>query len=289
LYGELRQEFDRMVKENRTPREYGLKVRTHPAGLRITAANKMRNTRRFMLSYADTIVETYAFHKDPMIKQKNLAVIERWVQNIGNPSDSDDDRSTVWHNIIIHPDVRSCNQALLKTFIERQTEHGLLTDWIVALISSGKNETHRMTLGGIEDIGLTYRRDTTREDATKYTLSRNRLIDPKDEGIGLTEEQKATALILTNSWRPEGAPAAKTASGQAYRHLRGDTGQGLLLIYPVTPIDQSASQSGESDVSVPFVGLALSFPRMPNGMPIQYDANVIFSPGDYAVAMEDGE
>ena len=300
-YEELRQEFDRMVTENRTPREYGLKVRTHPAGLRITAASKMRNTRRFMLSYADTIVETYAFHKELAVRERNLAVIEQWVNHLGVPSDSDDDRSTAWmsvpvervltllRDITIHPDVRSCNQKLLKSFIERQTAGGLLTNWIVALISSGKADTHRATVGGIEGVGLTYRNDTTPTDSTKYTLSRNRLIDPKDEGIGLTYEQKADAFILTNSWRPEGVPAAKTASGQAYRHLRGNTGQGLLLIYPVTPVEQSASRSGETDVTTSFVGLALSFPRMPNGMPIQYDANVIFSPGDYAEAVEDDE
>ena len=37
---ELRQEFDLMAAKGMTPSEFGLKVKSHPAGLTITAANK---------------------------------------------------------------------------------------------------------------------------------------------------------------------------------------------------------------------------------------------------------
>ena len=40
---ELRQEFDLMATRGMTPSDFGLRVRSHPAGLVITATNKMRN------------------------------------------------------------------------------------------------------------------------------------------------------------------------------------------------------------------------------------------------------
>ncbi len=54
---ELRREFDYMSALNATPADYGLRVRTHPDGLLITAVNKMRSGTLMDLSYSNSIVE----------------------------------------------------------------------------------------------------------------------------------------------------------------------------------------------------------------------------------------
>ena len=60
---ELRQEFDQMAARGMSPREFGLRVRSHPAGLMITSAGKMRNGTRMTVSYTGDISETISFEQ----------------------------------------------------------------------------------------------------------------------------------------------------------------------------------------------------------------------------------
>ena len=62
---ELRQEFDMMADRGMTPSDFGLRVRSHPAGLVITAANKMRNGTPMTVSYSADISETISFERAP--------------------------------------------------------------------------------------------------------------------------------------------------------------------------------------------------------------------------------
>ena len=62
---ELRQEFDLMADRGMTPSDFGLRVRSHPAGLVITAANKMRNGTPMTVSYSGDITETISFDRAP--------------------------------------------------------------------------------------------------------------------------------------------------------------------------------------------------------------------------------
>lgn len=57
---ELRSEFRLMEKQNRKPEEFGLKVRTHPDSLIVTARNKMRTGRKVVhsVSLSGRLVET---------------------------------------------------------------------------------------------------------------------------------------------------------------------------------------------------------------------------------------
>jgi hypothetical protein len=61
---ELRQEFDYMADAGATPDEFGLKVRTHPQGLLITGANKMKTGTVMQLSYTRSLSETTIFYKN---------------------------------------------------------------------------------------------------------------------------------------------------------------------------------------------------------------------------------
>src|SRR3954453_20136886 len=48
---ELGREFDAMADQGLTPKAYGLRVRSHPEGLLITAPTKMRHAREMKLSF----------------------------------------------------------------------------------------------------------------------------------------------------------------------------------------------------------------------------------------------
>ena len=70
---ELRGELRRMESVGATPEEFGLKVRSHPDTLIVTARNKMGSGQRWTLSIglANQFVETTALHKDDKIKAHN--------------------------------------------------------------------------------------------------------------------------------------------------------------------------------------------------------------------------
>lgn len=64
---ELRDELRRMEAANATPQEFGLKVRSHPDTLIVTARNKMGSSERLVVSVglANQFVETAVLRRDP--------------------------------------------------------------------------------------------------------------------------------------------------------------------------------------------------------------------------------
>ena len=72
---ELRDEFKRMERAKRTPREFGLRVRSDPEALIITARNKMRTGKpvRHSISLGGTLIETTSLRKDALDFNRKLA------------------------------------------------------------------------------------------------------------------------------------------------------------------------------------------------------------------------
>ena len=81
---ELRQEFDLMADRGMTPSEFGLRVRSHPAGLIITAANKMRNGTKMTVSYSADISETISFHRDSEVNRRNHERFSLFIASLGS-------------------------------------------------------------------------------------------------------------------------------------------------------------------------------------------------------------
>ena len=79
---ELRQEFDLMADRGMTPRDFGLRVRSHPAGLVITAANKMRNGTPMTVSYSAAITETISFDRATEVKRRNHERFGRFILSL---------------------------------------------------------------------------------------------------------------------------------------------------------------------------------------------------------------
>ena len=70
---ELRDELARMQSVNATPREFGLRVRSHPDTLVVTARNKMGSGRRMrvLIGLANSFVETAILRRDPSSLETN--------------------------------------------------------------------------------------------------------------------------------------------------------------------------------------------------------------------------
>ena len=274
---ELRQRFDHMAALGRTPEDYGLMVRTHPNGLLITAVNKMRSGTVMQLSYANNISETVVFHRDEETVNANFEVFDRFFRNLGKPDR--EKGNYIWkqidgnevvdlmQDIINHPESRKARADLISRYIESRLEADELTDWTIALISSGTAQAS-YEIGG-HQIGL-IERSPLKESADGYSI--RRVVSPDDETIDLNREQWKLALERTvQVWnttqgRRKSSEVPQKPSGPAIREVRSPE-HGLLLIYPLNP--------QHTDSSKPVMGFAVSFPGS-DADPIEYKVNNIY-------------
>ncbi|KKG13676.1 Z1 domain-containing protein [Methanosarcina mazei] len=284
---ELRNDLNYMAALNKTPEDYGLRVRTHPGELLITAVNKMRNGTPMKLSYAGHIIETVVFNIDDPTVEHNFKVLSQFIQQMGTPEDETQYRplhgNFLWNNvptkyiidllneIIIHPDSRKANPKILIDYIEAQMEINELKMWSVCLVSSNKKSARHCNIGSCS-VGLT-QRQKPKEDLEKYSMANGRLISPADELIDLSEDQIERArqeMYEKTGKRPD------VPSGRYIRNIRSSK-TGLLIIYPLDNSHEFA------DTVKPVVGLAFSFPGSENARTVDYKVNNIYWEQEFGV------
>ena len=83
---ELRDELARMQSANATPRDFGLKVRSHPDTLVVTARNKMGTGRdhTVLIGLANRFVETAILRRDVASLENNLRAVDRLADEMRN-------------------------------------------------------------------------------------------------------------------------------------------------------------------------------------------------------------
>lgn len=275
---ELRKEFDYMANMSATPEEFGLKVRTHPSGLIITGANKMRNGTVMQLSFAGTIAETYLFHKDERVIRKNLQATEDLIPRLGNHAV--ENGNFVWKQVVgekivdflmnyqSHPNARLANTRSLIDYIRAQLQQNELVCWTVALISNNKPK-NKYTISGLE-IGLTERKNAADGSSSEYRLVKSRLLSPKDEMLDFSSSvQQEIIGITAERRRKAGKPesTSKTPDGKVIREKRNSR-NGLLLLYPLDPKVIS--------YEVPVIGFGISFPSSISAKSVEYKVNNVY-------------
>ena len=85
---ELRDELARMQSANATPRDFGLKVRSHPDTLVVTARNKMGSGQRHtvLIGLANRFVETAILYRDQATLDANLRAAVRLADDMRDGS-----------------------------------------------------------------------------------------------------------------------------------------------------------------------------------------------------------
>jgi len=294
---ELRREFDFMVALHRTPKEYGLKIRSHPGVLKITAANKFRYAKEMELSYSNTLAESYKLSLSADDLMHNRHAVDRLLGRLDRVSAPERLREA-GHLYFGGPDAYIAVQVFLRSFrvakevvdgdkmadyIAAQAERGALTDWTVVLLNrqgEGPSATF-MIDGGAEEVGV-FRRD--RDDAPNrepevYWIKKNHIISPEHEALDLNQAEVDTALDYTRKARAErrrergleveGGRSVRLPSGEMIRLVR-DARRGLLLLYPLV------QGKVEEDVVEPVMGYAVSFPVIEGDVKVRYAVNQQF-------------
>jgi hypothetical protein len=247
---ELRREFDYMWRGGHTPREYGLKVRTHPEGLLVTALNKSRLGQRMQLSYAGELVQTTFLYKKAQHVEGNLRATQALTSSLGparRPRLQSRSDHRMWDNVpaarvaaylrqlTIHPRSFEADTLRLSDYIERQVERSELVVWTVVLLSNQTAIATWPTLGSEENIGL-YLRDPRRdvdgneEEPALYALRKSNIINPPDQGLDFDDEVfddagirlALTKQVFNGPGREQDRELVQSATGRLIRDVALD-------------------------------------------------------------------
>lgn len=298
---EMRRDFDYMFHLKKTPREYGLKVRTHPGVLKITAANKFKYKKYMYLSYSGSLEQTHQFVIDNKIFRSNYEATIELIAKLGKtdkrPINNQNPKQTIiWngndnYNVI----TRFLNNYKIETavidvnkivdYIQAQANKGNLINWTVAFIdNTTSSEGNTFTFPGIEKpIGLTDRSNTS-NDSIIYEIAKNNITDHKHELIDLTDSEISDALSLTIADSDENSiKDIKIPSRKRIKYIRNSQ-NALLIIYPLNHNCQHSTygETGIKNTSrrlladQPIIGIAISFPEIENDEKLEYAVNEQF-------------
>jgi hypothetical protein len=291
---ELRASFDDMAKRNRTPEQYGLRVRNSAAGLSVTAPSKMRSAKSITMTFSGDISESVTFDVDDAVVQRNVVTLEELIDRLktdpqltftnaarGNGRGG----NYVWEHVggdvvadffdgyIADPMALRAKPQLLAGYIRDGLKVGELTEWTVALVTSSSAQRDA-TIAGLP-VGLTTRKPMKEmaeiRSSRRYTI--RRIVSPADETIDFTDEQREAAMealreeLRVKATEDEPYEEPDYPRGRTLRSQRSPQ-QALLLLYVLDNI------RGEEQIAVsPVVGFAISFPFSPTQLTASYRVN----------------
>jgi hypothetical protein len=136
---ELKRDFARMRRQRATPAEFGLRVRTHPDTLLITARNKMATGINVVdevrdISLAGRGIETARLYADANRNQDNFKIIDRFLVDLTNaagaPTPSPNGNAALWSSV---PAAKI--GGLLKEFLVHPLNHDFQGDAIADFLA----------------------------------------------------------------------------------------------------------------------------------------------------------
>ena len=303
---ELREEFDLMANAGATPRDFGLKVQSHPE-LMVTSQIKMRSAKTLQLSYSGQLMQTVSFATRDL--QRNLEAAELLVAELGTPAESGlinrifDATSTSWHGHMwndvsadkvvefleryrTNSTAHRVNSAVLAEFIRKMAVRRELTSWTVVVLGKENGKSVELSPGVTVNMVARGAEPTEGDGFAIGVLS-----DPKDESIDLTPAQWSAALEETiATWekkkekRSDEPPSAPR--GPAIRRVRGlgapgvppNPEKGLLMLYVA---DTGQGGSAETRKTLAF---AISFPGSKSDVRVEYKVNNVGWEQDYGAS-----
>ena len=197
---ELKRDFMKMKKRQATPREFGLRVRTHPEALLITARNKMASGRDILVATHDLSlmgrqIETTKIYNDRHRSGSNFAQIERLLERastVNAPELASNDGALLWKNVpasivadfldefLVHPHNFDFQADSIASYLRSNaiTEEPRLGHWTIALPLRG--EAGEDVLISSIDRSVQTRKRKVREDASQAAL----LVSGKSARVG---------------------------------------------------------------------------------------------------------
>lgn len=285
---ELRQEFDNMVAAGATPKQFGLRVKSHSV-LTVTSPAKMRNAKAVQLTYSGNLLQTIVFSNKPNDVESNFRAADDFIKALGEPLSLNDQHylhegqnwnGHLWRNVNAaevvsflrsyrtHKASFRIMSPLVADFIEEMNGDDELRNWTVALVGKESGDENNEGAVGGHNITMLERGPAAAHN-DRYSIKT--LISPRDQAIDLTKDEWDAALKLSEeTWRNDrernqkkkppsepGGPQIRQILGNGVPELgvpdRRD--RGLLMLYLLNPKKAGFVQD------VPVVAWAISFPN----------------------------
>jgi hypothetical protein len=241
---ELREDIRLYAVTNRTPRDFGPRVRSH-AIVRPTSPAKMQHAREVGSSFAGQLKQTILFQfEDRQWLERNLEATRLLLEALGPPHSAKRPERPLWQGVSADlvltflsryrtsEESKAVDSDALAEYIRTQNPHEELTRWDIAVVG---NESGGDL--GVVDLAISdgHRVNQINRSRLQGKSSIGTLVNPAlngtdtgDEATGMTRGQLNEASRL-RSLDP------KLKYGRALRRAR-DPATGLLLIYPISPM-----------------------------------------------------
>jgi hypothetical protein len=280
----LREDIQVYEDQELNPTQVGVRIWQHPA-MQVTAALKRRfaSTTTISQSYAMTVQQTFKFPlkrlEDLALQaEANLQAVRDLVRTLGSAGRlrTDAPAGPLWHDVApetiieflkkyrVDEQSKSVSIPLLVKYIEKATELGELTQWIVAVRGKNERDIRLGTADWILPTGPVNQISRSRLGAAD---SVGVVTSPGDEAFGMDASDLAKVAEQVDASRRSGRPKSENVIA---RQLR-DPKRGLLLLYPISrhsgyDLDAGGARKPlyldpNAPIARDLVAFALSFPK----------------------------
>ena len=291
VVGELRLDIRRMHANHQPPSRFGMRVRSHPDALIVTALNKMRNAQEVEvdISYSECGAETPFLPRSTEISKKNLASVNQFLSGLA-PAEMIKNKC-FWRNVPASQiagflgglDISSMNMPFMTDINGRDRPilsfiggNGVekLAKWDICLPQGEGTPISELSIrsldGSVRCISPRKRQfEKVPAGADYLKLNRQRVGEIADETVDLSDEDIEDAKKEWEEERKRDPEKGKTIPGSLYRRYRQRPLLTIHLIEPRDPKDDSKHKdrmmpAAEIEAGV-LVAVGLSFPKFEDG------------------------
>lgn len=302
VIAELRGDFQRMHANHQPPSQFGIRVRSHPGALLVTAQNKMRNAEEveISLSFSKAGIETPFLPKSAETNGRNADITSAFLRELGTAGKAGN--RFLWTGVPakaiasflaqLHippvnsefiPDLRT-GEIPLVSFI-RSNDVASLQEWDVCVAPGDGATAADIQFIGPDGRNAEICKRKRQFEKPQYRTSdylkvnKQRVGEIADEKVGLSAEQVRSA---EKAWeRADTARAGKRVPGGAYRQVREHP---LITIHPIEPTAAKTEKARrrildpESIEPTLLVAVSLSFPAFPetSATSVPYRLNKVY-------------
>jgi hypothetical protein len=270
---DLRADLNHMAFANKTPIEFGLRVREPSDGLVITAANKIRTGQSVQVRFAGTLVQALEIERATHQGNRNRDSVSKLIEALPAPTKrvrGEETQHHVWQHVNagLILDCLAGYEALtttsfqnrcepLRRFITERVEHGELIDWTVVVVGKAGSET--LPVGALKLPTVTRKEKLPGAEPFETQA----VVGSAEEALDLDSDEWNRAMSSSPPLKSGGIRT--TPDRETVRGVRPAT-RGLILIYLIS--------NDEGKTVVPSV--AISFPESETAKSLAYKVNRVW-------------
>ncbi|WP_368795729.1 Z1 domain-containing protein [Kocuria sp. CPCC 205258] len=264
---EMRRDIDVYMTEDKSPLDFAVRLRTHPA-LQVTAAAKMKAAVKAASSYGGQRVQTHYFDLTKERLEQNIEAARSFVRSAENQVPDVDTsrpgrfvyRGVPYEDVLrfldsyaFHPDATEGRAKLLKEYIDKRVVHAnALRRWNLVLLGNAPTaDEMNFSFSETAVVGLVNRAKLKVSDQDPYFADIKTLMSRHDAVADL----------------PTATPGMSEKEIVAHRR-KNASDIGLIVLYPIDKDSRPAP--GREDRRLPLgapehvIGVGMVFPR-PSG------------------------